>query len=150
MTTYAVFLSSGGASRLAGLDFNSATVIDGALYLMTSAGLVKLTGTTDAGAPIDTAVTFRKELFKTEALKRSGDALINFKGDAPMTVDVESEQGTYSYPGETSSADLKNHRVKLGKGMKGTWYRFTLRNSSRSITRLVSAAFTALATGRRI
>lgn len=150
MTTYATLLESGGASRFTGLDFNSAAVIDGDLYLLTSIGLVKCEGYADAGVAIGLSIDFGREKFKTENVKRLVDSLVNCQGDAPVTVTVESEQGTFDYEAETQSDTLKNHRIKLGRGLSGTWFRFILRSASLSASKLAGAVFNGLSIQRRI
>lgn len=118
-----------GMSRLLGADLRSLAVVHGVLCGAGPGGLYAL----DADARSPQVVTGLTD-FGSEAEKRASYAYFGYSG-APLTIRMGvmtgGEEATYSYaaPARVANSPVPG-RVKLGKGARSRYWRFTIQGST--------------------
>ncbi|HEJ3062490.1 TPA: hypothetical protein SL272_000821 [Pseudomonas aeruginosa] len=118
-----------GMSRLLSADLRSLAVVQGTLCAVGPGGLYAL----DAAALAPKVVTGLTD-FGSEAEKRASYAYFGYSG-APLTIRMgvvgEGSELTYSYdaPARVANAPVPG-RVKLGKGARSRYWRFTILGSA--------------------
>lgn len=123
--------ATGGASRYDNFPFNSMTKAYGKYIGCAETGLYLMEGSDDDGTKI--AASFKTGLsnFGERRQKRINDVFLGVltSGDLVLKV-VADEQGSrteYWYD-VVQHGDADNHRVKVGKGLKATYWGFELVN----------------------
>ena len=124
-----------GMSRYTDYPLRSLAVVGGRLVGLTDAALYTLDGDTDDGAPIAASITDARRDFGTDKLKQIGELYVGGQSDGDITLSVETtsvkgdtEQNDYDFTARELGA-VRNTRVKLGRGLRSRYWRFTLSNS---------------------
>ena len=110
--------------------FNSFARFNGAHLGATSEGLFELVGETDNGMPIAAEVRTGVNDFGSGFIKQMDRLYVGYRSDADMTLSVttdETETAPSALPALNADG-IHGTRVKVGKGMRGRYWQFTLRN----------------------
>jgi len=120
---------SGGISNYDNFGFHSVAYHDGKLYATSPEGIFELDADDDAGRKIDSLIKGGFLDFGTEQKKRISDIFVGYTGgDLECEVETYDKQA-YTYPMEYREADTpRNSRIKPGRGLSSSWWRFTFRN----------------------
>lgn len=129
VTAWVVNTATGGHSTYSNFTFNSFFRLGNDYYGCSDAGFVKLSGTTDAGAPISwkakTGVTTFNDIHK----KYVHDARVTMRADGDIAlreiVDEETDISNALMPDDDRNG-IHARRVKLPRGAKGTAWQFEL------------------------
>lgn len=140
-----------------GLDFNSLAVFNGVLYGAGEGGLYRLEGDDDDGTPI--TATLRTALTKigTGKLKRVSAAYLGVTTTGRLILKViacesaTGDKGEYWYElAERDASAPRTARIKLGRGLKATYYALEMVNGDGADFDLDSLHLLPLALDRRI
>lgn len=104
--------------------FNQIVSFDGVTYGASDAGLFRLDGDTDAGAPIAWSFQTCATDFKSPQLKSLPEVFMSGKLGSGATVDVlvgEMADNAYQYT-NVRGTPSQNHRFKFGRGMRSRLY----------------------------
>jgi hypothetical protein len=111
------------------VPFDSYAMHDGLLLAAGEGGLYVFGANTDDGAQIAARVRGDLTDFGDAHKKRFDTAYLGGVAAGPMQLEVETEQGAYSYTSRQAPADVPtNHRFQLGRGLTGRYVRITLTN----------------------
>ncbi len=125
-----------GITEYANYSFNSLTNFNGTLYGANDAGMFRLEGDDDAGAPIDAFA--RTALLRIAGGKqaRIDCAYLAYRssGALQMKVVVSGAQGqkvSYVYDMvQVNAESTRPNRIKFGRGMKAAYYAFQINNTN--------------------
>lgn len=114
-------------TRYAGLPFQQAGLFGDTLLAVGPSGLYRMTGATDAGAPIQGVIETGLRDFGTALLKRMPNATLDYslEDDLQLTltwVDASGARQTASYVVEKEQQGA----VKLGRGIRFRWCKLTI------------------------
>ncbi|MDR6886147.1 MULTISPECIES: hypothetical protein [Variovorax] len=121
LEVHAVNLDGFGSTTYSNYPFNSFARIGDRYYGARLDGLFELSGANDAGAQIDAAICPGKLDFGSPQQKTISEAFIGAASERPLKVKVAVPGGEFVYQAQSSSDDLKQHRFKLGKGLKANY-----------------------------
>lgn len=122
-------------SRYTGYRFNSAAVIGGRLYAAGDAGIYALDGATDVGAAVPASLVTGLSDFGDPSQKRVREVFVGYEATGSLAMTVASTGSgtetayTYSMPAKTA-VDPTANRIKIGRGLRSRFWRFTLTNPS--------------------
>lgn len=151
MTTLRIATEGGATSEYTGADFNSiCRAEDGNTYLLTEAGLFRLGGDDDAGAPIAASIDLGKQDFGSPALKRTPAAYVGASSTGLLALTVEVEGAEYTYPSRAASALLQQQRFDLGRGLRANWFGLTLSNTAGGDFEIADFSIDVAESARRI
>lgn len=97
-------------------------------YGLASDGIYELTGTTDAGNPINALIDFGRSDLGISQKKKVPCLYLGASSDSNMILKVDADEQVYYYEARSNSTEIKNHRVDIGKGLIGNYWNFTLLN----------------------
>ncbi len=113
-------------------NFNSITQNQDTILVASSSGIYSLGGADDAGTNIEAVIELPEDDFNLSFLKTVQDIYLGYNG-GPMTVEVVRDGISDSTrPIESTISNLRNRRVKLGKGNKNRYWGFKFKNSDGS------------------
>ncbi|AVQ81648.1 hypothetical protein [Variovorax sp. PMC12] len=118
LEVHAVNLSGFGSTTYANYAFNSFARIGDRYYGAKVDGLFLLEGNSDAGAPIQAAISPGKLDFGTPQQKTVSEVYMGAASEAKLVLKVAGPAGSFEYEARGYSDDLQQHRFKLGKGLK--------------------------------
>ncbi|NDZ11483.1 hypothetical protein C7T35_01445 [Variovorax sp. WS11] len=123
LEVHAVNLDGFGSTTYAGYPFNSFARIGDRYYGAKLDGLFLLGGDDDAGAPIQAAICPGTLDFGSPQEKTISEAFIGAASEGCMALKIAAgEDGDeYLYVAQSYSEKLKQHRFKLGKGLKANY-----------------------------
>lgn len=118
-------------SRYTEFPFSSITQFGDVVLLANAQGLYRLTGSTDAGAPIVAAAVTGLQDFGTRLLKRMPTATVDYdlQGDLTLAMTVVNEQGikdTVRY----NVLKVKEGVVDQGRGIRFRWRQLRIEGSA--------------------
>lgn len=121
--------------------FTSSTLFDRDYLFADSTGLYRLEGDTDNGSAIVATIETAALDFETSSIKQIPAVLLGTNGtDLILKVTTDgSESALYKISGKPSRLGTKH--IKLGKGLKGRYWQFTLITDSNSDLDLDSFEF---------
>ena len=122
-----------GVTRYTGLPFNSAAFSGGVLYGLSSAGLCRVGGTTDAGSAIPAAIKTGQSSFGTSKEKRLPGAYLHYTATAALSFStVTTERGTKikrQYPVKARTASATTEAlIPLRRGVQAALFGFEIDN----------------------
>lgn len=129
-------------SRYTGYGFNSVAVVGGVLFGANDSGLYRIGATTDAGSEIQASVTTGLSDAGDPAQKRVREVYFGYESTSPLNCSVTGTQRTggeitsnYSMTARTADDPIAG-RVKIGRGMKSRFLRFTVSGSNFKIAEI--------------
>jgi len=117
-------------------EFNSFARIGGVYYGASDMGLCQLdvddVDQTDIATPVAAQFATGKWDFKSVQLKRMTDMYIGFRTDGVLELDIQVDEGdVYTYALDPHGVTvLHQRRAPTGKGLRGKYWKFWLRNDS--------------------
>lgn len=99
-------------------------------YGVANDGIYKLSGTTDAGSPIDAFAAFVRTTLGIQSVKHVPTVYVGAASDGALVLRVDVDGVARYYRARTSSAALNNHRVDIGRGARGVYWEFDLLNQN--------------------
>lgn len=147
---------SAGLSRYTNYPFNSFMVVGGRHYGVTSAGLHRLDGDTDDGAEIRAKLRMGLSDLGSRVLKGIPEAYIGYSSNGSLllrTVTVnavsgEKEAANYRLHPKAAAA-IREHRFKMGRGVRSVDWAFELENVDGADFELDSIEFHPIRMDRR-
>lgn len=118
LEVHAVNLDGYGSTTYSNYPFNSFARIGDRYYGAKLDGLFELGGADDAGVPIDAAICPGKLDFGTPQQKTVSEVFIGAASDSALLLKVAGPAGEFTYEAQSFSEELRQHRFKLGKGLK--------------------------------
>ncbi len=147
---WVVNTETGASSQYEQYGFNSFFKRDGISYGVADDGIYKLDGDDDEGANISALVNFGKSDFGISFKKKVPYFYIGIGSDGLMFLKCDVDGSEYIYEMRSSSTDMKNHRVDVGKGFEGTYWNTTLLNKEGADFVIATVQFKPLISSRRI
>lgn len=99
-------------------------------YGVANDGIYKLSGTTDAGSPIDAFAAFVRTTLGIQSVKHVPTVYVGAASDGALVLRVDVDGVARYYKARTSSTPLNNHRVDIGRGARGVYWEFDLLNQN--------------------
>lgn len=130
--------------------FNSFAKYKGVLLGAKADGVYALDGDTDGGDRIDSVLHFGKHDFRTRARKRVDHCYAMVASDGQMRLRVTVEGRQFTYRMRSTSAELKQQRFDIGRGLEGTYFTFELMNEQGADFELTTMDFEVTETTRRL
>ncbi|RST54102.1 hypothetical protein [Variovorax sp. DXTD-1] len=121
LEVHAVNLDGFGSTTYSNYPFNSFARIGDRYYGAKLDGLFLLGGADDAGQPINAAICPGNLDFGSPQQKTISEAFIGAASKCPLKLKVAVPGSEFEYAAETHSDELKQHRFKLGKGLKANY-----------------------------
>jgi len=147
---WVVNMDTGASSQYDDYGFNSYFERDGQYYGVADDGIYRLDGDDDAGEDIDALVDFGRSSYGIQQKKRVINVYVGVSSDSKVYLKVDADGQAYTYEARSSSTDIKNHRIDIGKGLTGNYFNFTLLNQNGSDIDLDSISFEPVALSRKI
>lgn len=150
--THAMNTVINAVTEYTGFRFNSYAQINGAYYGAGPDGLVRLDGTDDAGTNIDWKVRTGQIDDKQTGLKRMPEVVMGLRASGPVRVRVYPDDNQffdYMLP-NVKTDTLRQHRVKVGKGMESRYFAVELQGTSNAAIELDSFQMNLTPTTRRL
>ena len=148
---WVVNTDTGASVQYDDYGFNSFFERDGEYFGVAEDGIYKLSGTTDAGVPIESLIDYGTSTFGTAHRKRLMNVYAGVSSTNRMLLKVSVDGDTYIYEARSSeSGHLQHHRFDLGRGLAGTHWRLQLLNKSGCDFDLESVEFEPVILSRKI
>ncbi len=148
-TTYCINLETGATSTYTGFSFNSMCETAGSHYALTSTGLYKLGADLDDANEIAAAIDLGKHDFGSSAKKHLPSCYVGVASSDRIMLTVEADGASYDYLARSSSAELKQHRIDPGLGLRANWFGLTLKNTNGCDFEIADFQIDAAASSRR-
>ena len=125
-----VNIKTAGVTRYESFGFNSFAIFDGRQIAATSVALYALGGNDDDGTPIQMVLTTPVSDLGQQRIKRVRQAFIGYRSGGAAELHVRADEGDwYIYRlDETRVSGIYRNRVKVGRGTKGAYWQFSVRN----------------------
>lgn len=147
---WVVNTSNNASSRYEQYGFNSFFTRAGKAYGVANDGIYLLEGDTDNGAQIAALADFGRSNFGSPQLKSIANVYLGVGSDNTLYLKVDADGREYIYEMRDSSLELKNHRVDLGRGLRGNNWNMTLINRDGADFKLASVVFEPMPLPRKI
>lgn len=147
---WVVNLDTSASSQYESYGFNSFFQRGSDYYGVANDGIYKLAGDDDAGIPIAALVEFARSNLGSTHSKHVPEVYLAASSDGALTLKVVAEGGTHYYAARSSSADLRNHLVKPGKGLNSVYWQFALMNQNGDDFNVAGLEFVPAVSKRRI
>lgn len=151
---WAVNLDNNGSSSYANYPFNSFARIGGRYYGAAAGGIFELVGDSDAGAPIDAHFSPGTLSLGSSLLKTIGWCYLGIASSGYMRLELQAahrgEPATFTYRTSSHSVELKQQRIKLGKGLRSSYVVPTFYNEDGADFEIDTAEFHVADLSRRI
>ena len=110
--------------------FNSMARFMGEYVGVSSDGIYALNSETDAGSDIQAVMTTAIMDGKQLAMKRIVQGFVGYSANGPLELRVKTDDNDWNayVLEETKASGLYRNRVKIGRGTKGNYFQFELRN----------------------
>lgn len=129
---YAINLTTGAVSHYTNYPFDNILRFGSSYYGISASGVYLLGGDLDLTVPIEAHIkTFATKL-GTQNQKRVPYVYSSGRSDGGVVVGVTADEGvTYEYESDWGEvAGSTNHRTVVGKGIKGVYYAFDVKNTN--------------------
>lgn len=129
-TAFVMNTKTGALTQYSNFNYNSATNFNGVDLVASSAGIFALAGDLDGAALIDAYARLGTTDFGTAVHKRVEAAYLGYRSNGGMRLRViTDEQETYDYILASNDVNsIHGNRVKMGQGMKGTYWQVEVGN----------------------
>lgn len=146
--TWVVNLETSASSQYDNYGFESFANTSMGPLAVAEDGLYLLDGDTDAGGLIPAFVELPKNDFSSQDQKRIENVFIGVAAADPLDVSVSVDgDTTYTYTAVSSDDDLRVQRAKLGRGLRGNFWK--LRLSASTAFELESVEVSVASAGRK-
>lgn len=110
-------------------NFNSLVMWNGVIVGTNEEGLFIVGGDTDLGQAIESYIQTGTYDLGEGAIRIPKEAWLTYRSDGNMDVEVrEDEANVYNHPVDKVAVGIRECRAKLGKGYRGRFYRFGIKN----------------------
>lgn len=117
------------AYEFSNFNFNSFARLNGRTYAAGEGGTYRLGADDDDGTDIQASLTTRRGILGTEKDKRCRYAYLIGTSETAMEVEADDGSGnSYAYTAERAANNPHRQKVKMGRGMKGDMWAFTIKN----------------------
>lgn len=147
---WVVNLDTSASAQYQGYGFNSFFQRGSDYYGVANDGIYKLAGADDAGIPIAALVEFARSNLGTTHSKHVPEIYLAAASGGALMLKVVTEGSTHYYTARSSSADLRNHLVKPGKGLNSVYWQFALMNQAGDDFNVAGIEFVPAVSKRRI
>jgi hypothetical protein len=131
MTTYAINLNTNATTEYDGFAPNSMCLAhDGNRYMLDAAGLHRIGGGDDNGAPIEAMIGLGKTDLGSPYKKRLVAAYLEVSSETPMLLRLFDDDADYELVARSSSEVLEQQRVDLPRGVRANFFGFELYNTN--------------------
>lgn len=113
-------------------------------------GIYQLTGATDAGQPIQALAALVRSTLGAQTVKHVPSVYLGAASDGALILRVDSDGVVRYYRARTSSTALQQHRVDIGRGVRGTYWEFELLNQNGEDFEIADVTLLPVALDRRI
>ena len=117
---------------------------------VTNDGIYRLAGETDAGLPVDALAAFVRTSLGVPNVKRVPSVYVGATSDGALILRTEVEGAVRYYKARSYSSDLRQHRVDIGRGSRGTHWQFELLNENGNDFELADMTLLPTVMDRRI
>lgn len=127
---YAINLTTGAVTHYTNYPFDNVLRFGDRFFGVKADGVFELVGETDDGVAIDATVKTFQTDFGTTNFKRVASVYLTGRMPNGALVSVQADEGdTYEYVAhETRLPGTQTTRAVVGRGIKGTYYAFTIEN----------------------
>jgi hypothetical protein len=147
---WVVNLESGASSVYEQYGFNSFFTRNGVNYGVAHDGIYRLDGELDQGELIQSIAQLPKTDMGDSRIKNVPQVYAGIASGNRMILKVEADGKTYYYDAQGSNETMTNQRFKLGRGLEGRYWTFTLLNHDGCDFELDTIEFEPLAHQRRL
>lgn len=121
---------TGAVTTYENFGFNSFAVINGTYLAAAGATLYALGSATDDGTAITAILATPISDLGTKTQKRVPEAFIGYRSGGQVELRVKTDDSDwYAYQmDETRTSGVYRNRVKIGRGLKGSYFQFEFRN----------------------
>lgn len=147
---WVVNVDTAAAWRYEGYGFNSFFKRGEKYYGVAEDGIYLLEGADDAGVNIDARLDTGRSNFGESKTKTVPSVYLAVASEDVMVLRVEADGQEYFYEARSSSAELKNHRVDVGRGLEGAHWSFSVLNKDGADFDLASMEFAPILNKRRV
>ncbi len=149
-TTWVFNLDNKGSTQYDNFGFNSFAK-RGDDYLAAAVdGIYSLGSDSDAGEEISAEVDLATSAFRTPQIKYFPAVYLGVTSTGQLLLKANVDGTDWLFEANNSSANMANQRVDLGRGLRGSHWRFTLLNQNGLDFDLESVEFLPLVSSRRI
>lgn len=146
---WVVNAESSASTRYDTYGFNSFARIGGKHYGARQDGVYLLEGTSDAGDPITSGVSFGKQDFGTQALKHMDAVYAGVSSTGTLFLKVGDGKNSYTYKARRKDDHMRTQRFDIGRGLRANYFDLQL-TSTADAFELDSVTFHVLPSSRRI
>ncbi len=146
---WVVNTESSASTRYDTYGFNSFARIGGKHYGARQDGVYLLEGTSDAGEPITSGVSFGKQDFGTQALKHMDAVYAGVSSTGTLFLKVGDGKNSYTYKARRKDDHMRTQRFDIGRGLRANYFDLQL-TSDADAFELDSVTFHVLPSSRRI
>lgn len=146
---WVVNAESSASTRYDTYGFNSFARIGGKHYGARQDGVYLLEGTSDAGDPITSGVSFGKQDFGTQALKHMDAVYAGVSSTGTLFLKVGDGKNSYTYKARRKDDHMRTQRFDIGRGLRANYFDLQL-TSDADAFELDSVTFHVLPSSRRI
>lgn len=146
---WVVNAESSASTRYDTYGFNSFARIGGKHYGARQDGVYLLEGTSDAGEPITSGVSFGKQDFGTQALKHMDAVYAGVSSTGTLFLKVGDGKNSYTYKARRKDDHMRTQRFDIGRGLRANYFDLQL-TSTADAFELDSVTFHVLPSSRRI
>lgn len=146
---WVVNAESSASTRYDTYGFNSFARIGGKHYGARQDGVYLLEGTSDAGDPITSGVSFGKQDFGTQALKHMDAVYAGVSSTGTLFLKVGDGKNSYAYRARRKDDHMRTQRFDIGRGLRANYFDLQL-TSTADAFELDSVTFHVLPSSRRI
>lgn len=146
---WVVNAESSASTRYDTYGFNSFARIGGKHYGARQDGVYLLEGTSDAGEPITSGVSFGKQDFGTQALKHMDAVYAGVSSTGTLFLKVGDGKNSYTYKARRKDDHMRTQRFDIGRGLRANYFDLQL-TSDADAFELDSVTFHVLPSSRRI
>lgn len=146
---WVVNAESSASTRYDTYGFNSFARIGGKHYGARQDGVYLLEGTSDAGEPITSGVSFGKQDFGTQALKHMNAVYAGVSSTGTLFLKVGDGKNSYTYKARRKDDHMRTQRFDTGRGLRANYFDLQL-TSDADAFELDSVTFHVLPSSRRI
>lgn len=146
---WVVNTESNATTRYDTYGFNSFASIGGKHYGARQDGVYLLEGTSDAGDPITSGVSFGKQDFGTQALKHMDAVYAGVSSTGTLFLKVGDGKNSYTYKARRKDDHMRTQRFDIGRGLRANYFDLQL-TSTADAFELDSVTFHVLPSSRRI
>ena len=126
---WCINLGNEAAAQYEQYGFNNFIERNGQYYGVADDGIYELTGSDNAGLPVNALVEFGMSDYEIPQNKRITNVYLGIGSSGALYLKVNADNQEYTYQMRSSGATMENRRVDIGKGLQGNYWNWTLINN---------------------